>query len=208
MDIDNNWWDQTMTKENNPVSWGKHQFGDLNFQSRQQVRQFYLDTFNGSLFTVADLGCGYGIEVEGYIQNKINVDYTGYDFSQFMIETASKRLPNQKFVRCNMLNVPVADNTYDVVLLRHVLEHQEDHMKVLNEAIRISKKYILIVTFKERSRNKHIIRLKPKAYFDNILSSSQLQKELASLNITVKQRIEFKKADRDNVFYSCEKNGG
>lgn len=57
-----------------------------------------------------------------------NLDYTTADLESPIAD-----------VHCNILDLPFAENTFDVVICNHVLEHIEDDHKAMTELIRVLK---------------------------------------------------------------------
>ncbi len=70
---------------------------------------------------VLDLGCGNGRLLQ--IFKEIDIDYTGIDNSEKLIEIARKVHPNAKFETADALNLPFANNYFDKVYSIAVLHH-------------------------------------------------------------------------------------
>ncbi len=92
--------------------------------------------------TVLDLGCGDGSLGEELIKRK-NCKVVGIDISEVAVEHAKKKGVDAKV---GNLEEPLDfdDNTFDYVILCDVLEHLFDPMFTLKEALRVSKKYVII----------------------------------------------------------------
>lgn len=89
--------------------------------------------------TILDLGCGNGIITNILAQNGYNI--TGVDIS----EAALKYVKTDKICTSSS-NVPVKNNSYDLVFSSELLEHLpiDVYNATILEMQRISKKYILI----------------------------------------------------------------
>lgn len=74
---------------------------------------------------VLDLGCGNGRLLQ--IFKEIDVDYTGVDSSEKLIEIAKKTYPNTKFEVADALNLPFPSNHFDKVYSIAVLHHIPSH---------------------------------------------------------------------------------
>jgi ubiquinone/menaquinone biosynthesis C-methylase UbiE len=70
---------------------------------------------------VLDLGCGNGRLVDLLKTKKI--DYLGTDYSQGLIDCATKNYPDKKFEVQDALNLSLPENSFDVVLCVSVLNH-------------------------------------------------------------------------------------
>ena len=92
--------------------------------------------------TVLDLGCGDGSLGEELIKRK-NCRVVGIDISETAVKHAKKKGVDAKV---GNLEEPLDfdDNTFDYVILCDVLEHLFDPMFTLKEALRVSKKYVIV----------------------------------------------------------------
>lgn len=88
--------------------------------------------------TIIDIGCGNGIITNELVKQW---DVVGLDFS----EEALKYL-NCKIVKASATDIPLDNNSFDLVLCSEMLEHliDEDLKKAINEIKRLSKKYLII----------------------------------------------------------------
>ena len=71
---------------------------DWNSEQSQQTRfeQLALGFPDGSAFSVLDYGCGYGAFLDFLYARNCRPNYTGFDVSRAMIETASSLHPNDE----------------------------------------------------------------------------------------------------------------
>lgn len=86
--------------------------------------------------TVLDVGCGPGRYHEYIKQKYPDVRYVGIDYSTGMLEDHSN---TQRVLRADMTNIPLPDNTFDVVLANHVLYLAPDIDAALEETKRVLK---------------------------------------------------------------------
>lgn len=99
-----------------------------------------LDLIGGG--KVLDLGCGDGLFME--LLRKKGIKGSGVDFSKTAIEKCKMKGLEACFIDGSQENLPIADNSFDYVTILDVLEHLPCPEKLLSEAKRISKKYIII----------------------------------------------------------------
>ena len=95
---------------------------------------------------VLDLGCGNGRLLQAF--EGIDIDYTGVDNSEKLIEIAKKRYPKNKFQVTDALKLPFPNNYFNKVYSIAVLHHipsQEFRLQFLNETKRVLKKEGLLV---------------------------------------------------------------
>jgi len=92
--------------------------------------------------TVLDLGCGDGSLGEELIKRK-NCKVVGIDISEVAIGYAKKKGVDAKV---GNLEEPLDfdNDSFDYVILCDVLEHLFDPMFTLREALRVSKKYVIV----------------------------------------------------------------
>ncbi|MDD5071717.1 MAG: class I SAM-dependent methyltransferase [Patescibacteria group bacterium] len=91
---------------------------------------------------VLDLGCGDGLFIELLRGREIGAK--GVDFSRTAIEKCKKKGLEAYFINSDQESLPIADNSFDYVTILDVLEHLPCPEKLLFEAKRISKKYLII----------------------------------------------------------------
>ena len=108
----------------------------------KQTADFIYDRYVGSDKVVLDLGAGTGIP--GYHLAIRGANYIAGDASIEMLsvfkEFAEKAdLNNVTFLVMNALNIPLPDDSIDVVTVRAVFHHIKDYKKVISEIRRILK---------------------------------------------------------------------
>jgi SAM-dependent methyltransferase len=102
--------------------------------------------------SIIDIGCGNGL-----ITNKLNSEFeiTGVDRSAKALELVTTHK-----IQASCDNIPVENNSFDLVLSSELLEHLDDSTfsNTISEINRISNKYILISVPFEESLNKGMIQ--------------------------------------------------
>lgn len=104
-------------------------------------RKIILD-YIGPNDSILDMGCG-----GGGLRGITNNPYFGFDYSAKAIELAHQRYPDAKFMVLDQRETKkiFKDNEYDIVVLRHYLENQENWKETVREAFRIANKKVIIV---------------------------------------------------------------
>ena len=95
---------------------------------------------------VLDLGCGNGRLLQ--IFKEIDIDYTGVDSSEKLIEVAKKLYPNAKFQVADALHPPFPTNHFDKIYSIAVLHHipsEELRIKFLEGVKRVLKRDGLLI---------------------------------------------------------------
>jgi len=86
---------------------------------------------------VLDLGCGNGRVIN--ILEKFNINYTGLDISQNLINLAQKKYPEKEFIVSDLLKTPFSDNKFDYVLSLATLHHIPSEEQRLNALLEINR---------------------------------------------------------------------
>jgi len=89
---------------------------------------------------VLDLGCGEGYGSD--ILSELAENVIGIDIDEKAIEHASSKYvkKNLKFIRGSAFEVPIkSENSFDVIICFEILEHVEEHNKLLSEVKRLLK---------------------------------------------------------------------
>jgi SAM-dependent methyltransferase len=95
---------------------------------------------------VLDLGCGNGRLLQ--IFKGININYTGVDNSEKLIESAKKIYPNTTFLVADALHLPFPSDYFDKIYSIAVLHHipsEELRLKFLEEAKRVLRPQGLLI---------------------------------------------------------------
>jgi SAM-dependent methyltransferase len=89
---------------------------------------------------VLDVGCGNGRLMK--LLENVNVAYTGIDNSQELISLAKNNFPKANFMVGDILHLPMADDSFDVVFCLSVLHHlpgQKLRKQAVSEIYRVLK---------------------------------------------------------------------
>jgi len=124
----------------------KH-LSDIGTPERKLIREILGKKYGLERFSILEAGCGTATELTGYKKYGFSVDYTGLDISPRMLQTARERHKDIRFVQGDVRELEFKDKSFDVVLLRHVLEHLPDYNDAVGEAVRVAKKSVIVDFF-------------------------------------------------------------
>ncbi len=112
-------------------------YGDIDNPSRIEITKYI-----GPTDTVLDAGCGIGT-LKRLLPNN---EYTGFDYSPRAVRIACKTQGQGTFMAADSRQMKdlFNDNEFDVVVLRHFLENQEDWREVIRQSFRICNKKVII----------------------------------------------------------------
>ena len=96
-----------------------------------------------------DIGCGSGVEYEGFVRYSTPVRYVGMDVSPKMRHAFRERFPAADVRPGSITRIPLRRGSVDVVLARHVFEHVKDYHDALRECLRVARSHVIAILFKE-----------------------------------------------------------
>jgi glycosyltransferase involved in cell wall biosynthesis len=93
-----------------------------------------------------DVGCGPGALWQYFQQHRPRFSWAGVDVTHAMLSVAHKLYPEVTVSITDAGNLPFTDARFDVVVLRHVLEHLPQWLmeRALTEAMRVARKTVVI----------------------------------------------------------------
>ena len=170
------------------------------------IHQEILDKCKKKNGLIVDLGCGTGLDISKMVSN--NNFCLGLDISQLAINKAkSKKIKNTDFKRSNLENLPLDDNSVDIVTSFFVFEHLLNPEKVLLEADRILKEngevFILCPNFSSPFRGAPVYGWYS---IDKILKKMLLSLR-RMFNVWVLRKKDFKVKMIDESLIDLSKNG-
>src|SRR3954463_28894 len=103
--------------------------------------------------TLVEIGCGAGSLLAELVARGVAPELAGFDLSAAAIDIARGHdLPGVRFEVFDGARVPVADRTYDVAVISHVLEHVPEPAPLLAEAARVAS-WVLVEVPLEANRS-------------------------------------------------------
>lgn len=154
-------WDRLLENKNledflaSQELWGENQ--GVENPGRVTWRKYLKRKISNQKVRLLEIGFGAGIdygalEKEG-ILDADKVEYFGADVTQKFVEYARKNLPKMKPYLIDGYSLPFEDKYFDLVYIRHVLEHQTHYRQLLSEVLRVSKDEVFIIFFIELSED-------------------------------------------------------
>lgn len=94
--------------------------------------------------TVLDVGCGEGFTIERLLRVDGHLPIQGVDHDWEALLQAKQQLPDILLQRGDILRLPYANGSFELVLCLEVLEHLPDPLPALEELRRVSSRDCLI----------------------------------------------------------------
>ena len=86
---------------------------------------------------IMDVGCGTGELLKTLYQSNNSISLIGVDISKKMLEKASKIAPSASLIKADSANIPVANNSVDIIVSSASFHHYENPKLVIKEWERI-----------------------------------------------------------------------
>lgn len=124
-------------------AWYESPEGDYALSREYELFQHLVSRWPRRGYTLLDVGCGTGVFLEMLWEYGFNV--TGFDNNTEVLELARARLGNRVDFQLGQIDhLPFDDDSFDYVSLLSVLEYAKAPVPVLQEAIRVAKRGILV----------------------------------------------------------------
>lgn len=112
----------------------------ISFRHKSAIH-LIIDDPGASALSVFDLGCGDGLLL--YLLKERGIVGTGMDISEEGVEKAKSKGIDASVFDFNA-KLPFPDNSFDIVVSLDVLEHLYAPENLIKEAVRVSKRYLII----------------------------------------------------------------
>lgn len=133
--------------------------------------------------SVLDAACGPAVELDGYRRYGLDVSYVGMDVSRHMMDAAKQKYGQVSLVRGKVEQLPFADESFDVVLLKHILEHLSHYEPAIREAVRVARDSVIINLFHPLLPFDKDVQLRYNGYQDNWYGKRKFESFLDSLYV-------------------------
>ncbi len=126
--------------------------------------------------SILDLGCGLGQVCQLLSESHKYKQVVGVDVSSYALEKVLKVAPNLQLVQFTKGYLPLADNSFDLIFSSEVFEHvpRIDILRLVNEAIRVSNKYICFSISLAHVGIPSHITLRPKQWWRAVFAAQGL----------------------------------
>lgn len=129
-----------------------------------------------------DLGCGGGTQSQYLRAERSGVDYVGVDISKKMLKAAKRLYRGARFQEADGADLPDADQSFDVVSLRHVLELHPlfKGERLLHTAARLARQAVLVGFYLEpHDGEPSVVEARDGVFYANTWSADWLIERMA-----------------------------
>lgn len=130
-------------EEMNNILWETNNFKECYEQKEYTNSDLYKILKSKEFNRILDIGCARAGLLKAL--RIPQVCYTGFDISRAMINQNKKDYPRASWDIGDATGLPYNDNSFDVVVCSNVLIHIKNWKQALDECLRVSNKYILLV---------------------------------------------------------------
>ena len=106
--------------------------------------QYILKNIAGNLQSIVDIGCSKGYLLDRIKKISPDARLCGVDLQNQL------QFDGIEFVKSGITRLPFADNSFDLVICTHTIEHIVPLQQAINELVRVTKKKLIIVTPRQR----------------------------------------------------------
>ncbi|MHC4533210.1 MAG: CmcI family methyltransferase [Planctomycetota bacterium] len=208
-------WDRLLENKNpedflvSKELWGENQ--GVENPGRVTWRKYLKRKTSNQKVRLLEIGFGAGIdyralEKEGILDTD-KVEYFGADVTQKFVEYARNNLSKMKPYLIDGYSLPFEDKYFDLVYIRHVLEHQTHYRQLLSEALRVSKDEVFIIFFIELSEDASDRISFDGTWYHNTYSRKLFYKFVQELGFDIQELAAFHKNTKtDQVFILTRKS--
>lgn len=153
--------------------WGKgnHANNKLKHDGNDTHIEKLIETFGNEEFiknSYLEIGCGEGIDLNYVLKNFKIKNLFATDIGENIADLSKREeFKNINFIRCDCLNLPFKNETFDLIYSYGVFHHTKNFNKALLEAKRVLKKHGVLIFYTYKQHENFIKRI--GVIFENIL---------------------------------------
>jgi predicted SAM-dependent methyltransferase len=115
--------------------------GKLDTDRIRRLKEVTAEQCEGSTL---DVGCANGDSTAIMKRHNPSLDLTGLELTDWGYEEAIKNHPELRFIQGDAKKLPFPDQSFDTVVLDHIIEHFRDPVPLILEARRVARKRVVI----------------------------------------------------------------
>jgi ubiquinone/menaquinone biosynthesis C-methylase UbiE len=174
-------------------------------------RRFVADDIKecfGENASLVDVGCGSGLMCQALLGcNAIDIN-SGGDITNNLLDIARKRIPQAKFTKMDIFDLPFENKSQPNVFCTQVLQHLPGYAPALKELMRVTSNKLYILTWFVGDKGDEIIFKQFKGYenqwfYSNMYSLSNFVDHIKTVYKDEIQDVRVKHLDKARHFSIC-----
>jgi 2-polyprenyl-3-methyl-5-hydroxy-6-metoxy-1,4-benzoquinol methylase len=146
-------------------------------------------SMGGAIKTILDIGCGDGTFTQELAQKIPGVSFVGFDPASEAIALAQRQFPSCSFEVGNILeDTPSSVKQYDLAIMRGVLHHLSSQKPAIENAMKYSKRLLII----EPNGNNPILKIIERSSEYHVKHEEQSFSSRFFLNIAAELKLQVK----------------
>jgi ubiquinone/menaquinone biosynthesis C-methylase UbiE len=113
---------------------------------------------DGKPVDLLDCGVMSGVTYRHLRDAGLRMNYTGIDVGEAIIADCRARMPEARWARMNVMDMEFADNQFDIVNARHLLETLPYYETAVREMFRVARTHVLITFFMPPRSPERLVR--------------------------------------------------
>ena len=144
--------------------------------------------------SLLDIGCGPGALWQYFENHKPRFSWAGVDVTEAMAGVAHKLAPNVPIAVTDAGKLPFVDKSFEVVLLRHVLEHLPQWLmqQALSEAMRVSRRAVVVDFYIPTTTKSSSTDRVGDNFLETRWAAADIMEPIATAGWSVEARLNFK----------------
>jgi ubiquinone/menaquinone biosynthesis C-methylase UbiE len=121
--------------------------GRAEHTSHDAAMEFLTTRYSDSEFSLLDIGVMSGVSYRLVRDSPLRATYTGVDIGETVLADCRARHPEASWLQMSATDLEFGDASFDVVYVRHLVEHLPYYETALREAFRVARRHVLLCLF-------------------------------------------------------------
>ena len=153
--------------------------------------------------SLLDVGCGPGALWRYFANHRPRFSWMGVDVTQEMLSVGHKLFPDVAVSITDAGNLPFRDGCFDVIVLRHVLEHVPQWLmeRAFSEAMRVARKTVVVDFYVPPSaKGKSSTRVVGENFLETCWAVKDLTVPISNAGWTIDAQLNLRNGENDLIW--------
>jgi ubiquinone/menaquinone biosynthesis C-methylase UbiE len=115
--------------------------------SHDVVTEFLVSSYGANPFSFLDCGVLSAVTIRKLADVPLRAAYTGIDLSAPVVRDCRRRFPETDWRVMDIESLAFPESSFDVVHVRHTLEHLSYYERALRECRRVARRHVIVALF-------------------------------------------------------------